>query len=53
MQVNSSGLPVKRIVYQYLDFNNVGNNQKIKYYDTTVFEYNADGLILKTTTKHD
>lgn len=47
--VNSNGLPAKRIVYQYLDFNGVGTNQKIKYYDTTVFEYNAGGLILKTT----
>jgi len=47
--VNSNGLPVKRIAYQYLDFNDVGTNQKIKYYDTTVFEYSAGGLLLKTT----
>jgi len=49
--VNSEGLPMTRIEYQYMDLNGVGIIQKNKSYDTTFFEYNSSAIPTKITER--
>ena len=42
-------MPLKRIEYNYLDFNGVGVNKTTRYYDTSFFEYSSIAVLSKIT----
>jgi len=47
--VNRDGLPVKRLEYHSVDYLATGADTKSNTYDTTLYEYSKEGLLLKTT----